>query len=68
MAILDTTLKDGSCLELARDLKRRGVPFVIFSGTSAHQDDPPEFTNAPWVEKPASVDTVVSAAAELVAR
>src|SRR5215213_4165217 len=32
VALLDTVLKDGSCLELARELIRRNIPFVIYSG------------------------------------
>jgi len=64
VAVLDTVLKDGSCLELARDLRRRGVPFLIFSGKSAHWDEPPEFENVPWIEKPAPFDEVLSAVTE----
>lgn len=34
-AILDTQLKDGSCKNLAIELERRSIPFVVFSGNAA---------------------------------
>ncbi len=36
MAILDATLKDGPCREIALELSRREVPFLIYSG---YQED-----------------------------
>lgn len=35
-AILDAALKDGPCREIALELSRRGVPFLIYSG---HHED-----------------------------
>jgi DNA-binding response OmpR family regulator len=35
-AILDAALKDGPCREVALELSRRGVPFLIYSG---HHED-----------------------------
>ena len=32
VAIIDVHLRDGSSIELARVLRERGVPFVVFSG------------------------------------
>jgi DNA-binding response OmpR family regulator len=51
--ILDYILKDGPCTVLARELRRRGVPFVIYSG---HHRDPDavELQDVPWIEKPAA--------------
>ena len=34
VAILDYSLKDGPCTALARTLRERGVPFIIYSGTT----------------------------------
>jgi DNA-binding response OmpR family regulator len=36
VAILDAALKDGSCHEIALELTRRKVPFLIYSG---YQED-----------------------------
>src|SRR5918998_486379 len=39
-AILDNALKDGLCDTLARDLKNRGVPFVVYSGHDRLHETP----------------------------
>jgi DNA-binding response OmpR family regulator len=67
VAILDTVLKDGSCLELASALKRRGVPFVIFSGWEEMHQNAPELAGAPWIVKPAEFATVRQAIERLAA-
>jgi CheY-like chemotaxis protein len=60
VAVLDVLLSDGPCCELARELKERGVPFVVYSGTSrAHC--PPEFREVPWIGKPAPHEQVLDA-------
>ena len=62
IAILDVKLKDGSSLELARELRRRGVPFVFFSGSRGTQDGlRTEFSDVPWVLKPARLDQLLQA-------
>ena len=53
-AILDYTLADGACSELARELRRRGIPFVIYSGHPPNADLPEEVRGMPWLEKPCS--------------
>ncbi len=68
VAILDTVLKDGSCLELARELKRRGVPFVIFSGREEMHQNAGELAGVPWVVKPADYATLMRAVAGLTRR
>src|SRR3954453_8219830 len=52
LAILDYKLDDGFCVDLARTLRSRGVPFVIYSGDRQAAGMPPEFEGAPWIEKP----------------
>jgi DNA-binding response OmpR family regulator len=52
-AIIDFLLKDGPGIELARELKRRGVPFVIYSGHPRKSYIPADLQDVPWIEKPA---------------
>ena len=51
-AILDNSLRDGPCTTLARDLRRQGIPFVVYSGHSRSHEASSEFGDAPWVVKP----------------
>ena len=62
LAVLDVALGDEPCAEVARELRQNGIPFVVFS-TFSREDAPPEFRNAPWIEKPA-MDHLVIALAE----
>ena len=68
LAILDTVLRDGPCIDLARELRARAVPFVIYSGRSSRHNDAPELEGAPWVEKPAPISSVLDAIAEVLQR
>jgi DNA-binding response OmpR family regulator len=68
LAILDAVLSDGPCLELARELRGRGVPFVIYSGADAFDEHASELDGVPWVEKPSPLETVMAAAVGLLAR
>jgi len=50
-AILDHGLQDGPCDDLIRELSRRDVPTIVFTG----HDAPPaqaELSSATWVTKP----------------
>lgn len=67
LAIVDATLRDGSCVELARELRRLDVPFLIYSATNALEDRPPELDGVMWVEKPSTLESVLGAARRLVA-
>ncbi len=53
LALLDIMLPDGSSVDLAGELKRRGVPFAIYSGLRPEAGTP-EFRDVPWLEKPVS--------------
>ena len=64
-AILDAVLTDGSCLELALDLRKRGVPLVIYSGASDVVQSP-ELEGALTVEKPSPAEVVVLAVRKLL--
>jgi DNA-binding response OmpR family regulator len=66
LAILDATLKDGPCREIAVELSRRDVPFLIYSG---HQEDHQllsEFQHITWIEKPVSSEALVQACQQLL--
>jgi hypothetical protein len=62
IALLDVVLQDGPCIELAR---QRGTPFAIYSGIRLPADLPAEFAGAPWMEKPASRDNLITILTEL---
>lgn len=66
LALLDVMIKDGTCVQIARELKRRGVPFAIYSGLPLKADCPPELRGAPWMEKPASREMLAQTLAELM--
>jgi len=51
-AILDAALKDGPCREVALELGRREVPFLIYSGHRQDRDLLAEFHHVTWIEKP----------------
>ena len=65
LALLDIMLPDGSSVELARELKRRGVPFAIYSGLKPEADTP-EFKDVIWLEKPVSRRALTDALSQLV--
>jgi DNA-binding response OmpR family regulator len=62
LAVIDVALGDEPCVEVARELRQNGIPFVVFS-TSKHDQAPAEFRNAPWIQKP-SMDHLVIALGE----
>ncbi|HEX2556270.1 MAG TPA: response regulator [Microvirga sp.] len=63
LAILDISLRGGSSGDVARELRRRGVPFLIHSGWSPHADLAAAFEGAIWLEKPVSYEALVHALA-----
>ena len=67
IAVLDIMIKDGTSLEIARALKRLGVPFAVYSGLPPKADCPPELQNVPWLEKPASREILLSVLGKLTA-
>jgi len=64
-AILDYMLKDGSCTDLARILRSRGVPFVVYSGLPPHAACP-ELQDVPWISKPATRMTLMGTLLRLI--
>jgi DNA-binding response OmpR family regulator len=66
MAILDTTLKDGPCQEVALELSRREVPFLIYSGYQEDQQLLSDFQHVTWIEKPVPSEALVQACQQLL--
>jgi DNA-binding response OmpR family regulator len=61
MAVLDITLKDGDCRPLARELRRREAPFLLYTVSRRCRNMEPEFEGAPWIEKPTPSEAVIDA-------
>ena len=67
LAILDVNLKGESVWPVAAALRARGTPFVLASGGYV-EPPPPEFKNAPMIEKPYTVDRVTPALEAAIAQ
>jgi len=67
LAILDVNLKGENVWPVATKLREKKVPFVIATG--GHVDPPPpEFNDAPVIEKPYTVDRVTPAIEAAIAQ
>jgi DNA-binding response OmpR family regulator len=60
-AIVDYSLKDGDCVELAHELLQRDIPFMVYSGHARRPDMPPEFNDVPWLQKPCAREDMLAA-------
>jgi DNA-binding response OmpR family regulator len=56
VAVLDISLRDGTSLPIAQELKGRNTPFAVYSGLPLTRSIPIELQGAPWLEKPAPRD------------
>jgi DNA-binding response OmpR family regulator len=65
-AILDAALKDGPCREIALELSRREVPFLIYSGHQQDRQLLAEFQHVTWIEKPVPSAVLVQACQQLL--
>ena len=65
-AILDAALKDGPCREIALELSRREVPFLIYSGHHEDRQLLAEFDHVTWIEKPVPPPVLVQACHQLL--
>jgi CRP-like cAMP-binding protein len=65
LAVIDIMLEDGPCVELARDLRQRGVPFLVHSGCQKDEPLAGEFQGVTWLSKPAMPRDVIALANEL---
>ena len=62
-AIMDHGLSDGDSTQLCARLKARGIPYVSYSGF-----DPVKGADkdAPYISKPATMETILSAVEEML--
>ncbi len=61
LAILDFMLRDGPATELAEELHRRGIPFIVYSGYARHLGVPSQLQEVPWLEKPSRREDLLKA-------
>ena len=66
LAILDATLKDGPCREIALELSRCDVPFLIYSGHQQDRQLLAEFAHITWIEKPVPSAVLVQECQQLL--
>lgn len=62
-AIMDHALADGDSTELCARLTARGIPYVSYSGFDPVKGASPD---APYVSKPASMNTLLAAVEKLL--
>lgn len=68
VVVLDIHLQDGSCVDVARRLVKRAVPFIVFTGAVlSEQTVNPIFLEGQWVEKPSPSEKIVAAIQNVVA-
>lgn len=65
LAILDVNLKGDLVWPVASALKEKGVPFIIATGGHVAAP-PPEFADAPIIEKPYTIDRVSPVIADVL--
>lgn len=63
VAVLDVSLAGGeTCLPVAEELGRRGIPYLLHSGDLDRHDETIRQLDADLIAKPASAETVIAAA------
>jgi DNA-binding response OmpR family regulator len=65
LAVIDVLLRDGSCLPVARELRRKGIPYAIYSGLKPPRPIATEFEDVPWLEKPVSREQLCATLVQL---
>ena len=65
LALLDIDVIDGKTFEIARSLKRKGIPFVFISG-SQREEVPPELADIPFVPKPFAAPMIQTTLCEVL--
>ncbi|MXO58336.1 response regulator [Altererythrobacter salegens] len=69
VGILDVNLGEGqTCEPVARELERRGIPYILHSGDLDRQNETVRSLNAQLIPKPANANHVISTAMECVGR
>ena len=62
LVILDVWLRDSDCLDVARELRRKRVPFVFFTGDPRWPPLQTEFADIRCIGKPARLAQLLAAA------
>ena len=65
LALVDVLLRDGPCLRLVRELRRRGIPFAFYSALKP-DPVPPELESVPWLEKPVPREALIQVLQDLM--
>jgi DNA-binding response OmpR family regulator len=65
VAVLDVSLRDGTSLPIARELKGRNTPFAIYSGLPFTSNLPDDLQGVPWLEKPVAREELTATIARL---
>jgi DNA-binding response OmpR family regulator len=66
-ALVDYMLSDGPCVELARELRRRGIPFAVLSGYDhGSPQGEVELADAVWLPKPITFEHLQRAIRNLI--
>jgi DNA-binding response OmpR family regulator len=65
VALLDVSLRDGTSLPIAQELKERNTPFAVYSGLPFTSNLPNELQGVPWLEKPAPREELTETMARL---
>ena len=66
VAVLDVTLQDGmTCLPVAQELERRGIPFLLHSGDLNRHDETVRDLGVRHIPKPADPAFVIRQAMDL---
>jgi len=65
-AVLDIRLSDGPCTELALELNRRRVPFVVYTGNVKALNTIKVLDAATWIAKPSPISAIRLALQDLL--
>jgi DNA-binding response OmpR family regulator len=66
VAVVDIALSDGQWLVIVRELQARDIPFIIYAVQPSDERLTVDLLAIPWVEKPASAETVEKALRDLL--
>ncbi len=61
IAVVDTALSDGRGIAIIHELQARAIPFIIYAAHPSDGRTTADLLAFPWVEKPASAETVKKA-------
>ena len=68
LAIVDYHLKDGKTDEVAMELRRKGVPFIVCSGSAGLQELGEVFDDMTFLPKPFTTDGLIGALSDVTSR